>query len=706
MRRFCVLLLVLGLMVYCQKSTPKSETGDNPLLVKSDTPFGAPDFNKIKPEHYVPAVEEAIRLNKEEIETIVSNSAAPDFDNTIAALSYSGRLLAEVQNIFYAMNESMSTPEMQEAAKVIAEKISTHSDDISMNPKLFVRVQQVWGQKDNLDLNLEQQKLLDYYYKQFVRQGAALDSINQQKLREINQKLSQLTLKFGDNTLAENDRYQMLLENEEDLAGLPAMAKETAAEEAAKRGLAGKWVFTVQKSSLIPFITYADNRCLREKLFKAYIMRGDYNDSLDNKALAAEIVKLRLERANLLGYKTHAHYVLEENMAKEPQPVYDFLLKIWKPALAKAQQEVKELQDIINKEDGNFKLEPWDWWYYAEKLKKAKYDLSEEELRPYFQLQNVIDGVFSVANRLYGIQFKERSDLPKYHPDVKTYEVINPDSSVIGILYVDYYPREGKRGGAWMNNLRDQYVKDGLAVLPIICNNGNFTKPTASTPSLLTLDEVETLFHEFGHGLHGLLSKCVYPTLSGTAVARDFVELPSQIMENWALEPEVLQSYAKHYQTGEPIPQELIDKINKSSKFNQGFITTEYLSAALLDLDWHTYDGSQSIDDVNQFEKNSLDKIGLIPEIIVRYRTPYFNHIFSGGYSAGYYSYIWAEVLDADAFDAFKSSGDLFNQKYASAFRKCILEKGGTEDPMKLYKEFRGADPSVESLLKRRGLKN
>jgi peptidyl-dipeptidase Dcp len=544
--------------------------------------------------------------------------------------------------------------------------------------------------------------LLEKYYRDFVRGGANLDKEKKARLREINQELSLLTLKFGENILKENNRFELIIENKEDLEGLPQSVIDAAAETAKERGYKGKWVFTLHKPSMIPFLTYSAKRELREKIFKAYINRGNHNDELDNKKILLKIVALRLERAKLLGYKTHAHYVLEENMAKNPENVYKLLDKIWKPALERAKKEAEELQQMIYKEGKNFKLQPWDWWYYAEKLKKEKYDFDDSVLRPYFKLENVIKGVFYVANKLYGLQFVERNDIPKYHPDVRVFEVKDADGSHIGILYTDYFPRASKRGGAWMNSFRKQSKIGGKEIHPVITNNGNFSKPVGDKPSLLSIEEVLTLFHEFGHALHGLLSNCTYPTLSGTSVPRDFVELPSQIMENWALEPEVLKVYARHYKTGEVIPQELIEKLKKAKLFNQGFATVEYLAAAYLDMDWHTLTELNNIDPL-KFEEESMKRIGLIPEIVVRYRSPYFRHIFSGGYSAGYYSYIWAEVLDADAFEAFKEKG-IFDKETAQSFRKNILEKGGTEDPMILYKRFRGAEPKVEPLLKRRGL--
>ncbi|MFC1783777.1 M3 family metallopeptidase, partial [Planctomycetota bacterium] len=558
-------------------------------------------------------------------------------------------------------------------------------------------------QKDKLNLTAEQSMLLEKYYQDFVRGGANLNEAEKAELREINTKLSLLTLQFGDNLLKETNAFEMVIDKKEDLAGLPEAVITGAAETAEARGHKGKWIFTLDKPSWIPFLQYSERRDLREKIYKGYINAGNNNNEYDNKEILAQIAALRVKKAKILGYPTHAHFVLEENMAQEPQNVYDLLNQIWKPGLTMAKKEAYDMQAMIFEEGNNFRLASWDWWYYAEKVKKARYDLDEEMLRPYFKLENVRDGAFAVANKLFGITFTEITDIPKYHEDVKVFEVKEADGSHIGILYTDYFPRASKRGGAWMSSYRKQYRRDGEKIAPVICNVGNLSKPTGDKPALLTFEEVTTLFHEFGHALHGLLSDSSYPRLSGTAVPRDFVELPSQIMENWASEPEVLRAYARHYQTGEPIRQELIDKLKNARHFNQGFMTVEYLAASFLDMDWHTLTEAVEHDPL-EFETNSLNKIGLIPEIISRYRSFYFRHIFSGGYSSGYYSYIWAQVLDADAFEAFKETS-LFDAKTAQSFRKNILSAGGTEDPMKLYIRFRGAEPKIDALLERRGLK-
>jgi peptidyl-dipeptidase Dcp len=703
MKHILLLSLVFYFVLFACTEKPAEKTeNENPFFAEFDTPHGVPPFDRIKEEHYIPAIKEGIRQEKEEIDAIANSQDTPTFENTIEALEGTGDLLRRVRDTFDVLNESMTNDNMQAIDEEIAPLRSKHRDDIMLNAKLFERVKAVYDQKDNLDLNVEQAMLLEKYYKDFVRGGANLDEDKKARFREINEELSLLSIKFGQNVLKETNRFEMVIEDKEDLAGLPDDIIKAAAETATERGYEGQWVFTIHKPSMIPFLQYSERRELREKIFKAYIDKGNYNDELDNKANLVKMAALRVERANLLGYKTHAHYTLEDNMAKVPENVYGLLDQLWKPALKMAKKEAEDLQAMIGREGGNFKLEPWDWWYYTEKLKKAKYDLDEEMLKPYFELNNVREGAFYVANKLFGIQFAERQDIPKYHEDVKVFEVKEADGTHIGILYTDYYPRESKRGGAWMNAFRKQSRLGGVDVYPIITNNGNFPKPTGDKPALISSEDVGTLFHEFGHALHGLLSDSTYNRLSGTSVPRDFVELPSQIMENWVFEPEVLKAYAKHYETGEVIPKELIDKLKKTGTFNQGFTTVEYLAASYLDMDWHTLEEAE-LQDADKFETESMNRIGLIPEIIVRYKSPYFNHIFSGGYSAGYYSYIWAEVLDSDAFQAFKETS-LFDRETATAFRENILARGGTEDPMELYLRFRGKEPSVEPLLKNRGL--
>jgi len=696
-----VLAIITFLLSSCDTKNEKEMT-DNPLLIEWNTPFGVPPFDLIQNQDYLPAYKEAMSEHNKEIESISNSKEEPNFENTIAALDYSGELLARVDYVFENINEANTNPELQKIAKEVAPLLSAHNDDIWLNEKLFARVKTVNDKKDELGLTTEEIYLLKKTYENFVRGGANLPSDKKDEFREINKQLSLLSIKFGENLLTETNNFKLIIEDNNDLSGLPESVIAAAAETAKSQGMEGKWVFTLHKPSLIPFITYADNRENRKYLFKGYIERGNNGNDYDNKSIVNDMVNLRLERANMLGFETHAAYILDQNMAKSPEKVYDLIGNLMEAALPVAKEEVAELQALIDKESGNFKLEPWDWWYYAEKLKKEKYAFDDEALRPYFVLDNVKQGMFTVANKLYGLQFVERTDLPVYHPDAISYEVKEADGTTIGILYMDFFPRESKRGGAWMTSFRKQYKKDGENILPVIQMVCNFTKPTADKPSLLSFDEASTMFHEFGHALHGLLSNCTYVSLSGTSVPRDFVELPSQIMENWAAEPEVLKIYALHYETGESIPDELVEKMKNASYFNQGFITVEFMSAALLDMDWHTITEKKEFD-VIDFENTSLKNMNLIPEIIVRYRSPYFAHIFSGGYSAGYYSYAWAEVLDADAFEAFKEHG-IFDQATARAFRENILSKGGTDDPMKLYIQFRGQEPNPDAMLKRKGL--
>jgi peptidyl-dipeptidase Dcp len=691
------MVLALGLLL--ASCTQKPTEMENPLLSKFDTPYGVPPFDLIKVEHFVPAYLEAIKQHDLEIAAIVNNPEVPSFENTIEALEFSGKLLIQVDYTFNNLNASLTSDEMQKVAQEVAPLLSKHYDDVSLNVKLFQKVKAVYDQKDDLELTPEQSRLLEVKYKNFERGGANLDPEKQAKLRTINEELSLLNLQFGENVLAETNNYKLVIENKADLAGLPESVIMTASETAKEAGLEGKWVFTTHKPSMLPFLTYAKNRELRKELHTAYIMRGDNNNENDNKKVLSRIAALSAEKSHLFGFKNYSEYVLDVNMAKNPETVFDFLNKVWDAALPIAKKEAVELQKMIDREGGKFKLAHWDWWYYSEKLRKQKYDLDEEMLRPYFVKNNVRDGAFEVATKLWGIKFVERTDIPKYHPDVEVFEVQNDDGSHIGILYMDWYPRESKVGGAWM----DAYRKQSEGISPVITTNFNYTMPSGDKPALLSLDEVTTTFHEFGHALHGLLSNCKYHSLSGTSVARDFVELPSQIMENWALEPEVLQMYAKHYETGEVMPQELIDKISNSGLFNKGFTVVEYTSAALLDMNWYTI--NEVVEhDATQFENDVMANIGMIPEIIVRYRSPYFGHIFGGGYSSGYYSYQWAQVLDADAFSVFKEKG-LFDQETAKSFRDNVLSRGNTEPAMDLYKKYRGMEPQLDAFLERNGLK-
>jgi peptidyl-dipeptidase Dcp len=702
-------LTLLFLLTSCQTNNPESvaekdtvNLANNPLLQTWNTPFGTPPFKTIKIEHYLPAFKEAMARHQAEITTIANSPEAPTFANTLEALDVSGAWLTQVASVFYNLNSALTNEDMQAIAKEMAPLMSKHGDDIQLNEALFARTKVVYDNRQNLQLTEEQTILLEKTYKDFVRGGALLDNKVKTRFRAINERLSLLSVQFGENVLKDNNKFELVISDKAQLAGLPDRVIAGASEAAQEKAYEGKWLFTLHKPSLIPFLQYSDHRELREKMYRGYTLRGDHNDTLDNKAILAEMAALRVERANLLGFPTHAHYVLDNNMAKTPDKVYALLDQLWKPALKTAQAEVEAMQALADQNNDNIKLEPWDWWYYSEKVRQQRFNLDESELRPYFKLENVINGVQMVANKLFGISLEERFDIPTYHEDVKTFEVKRADGSHVGILYTDYFPRASKRGGAWMNSFRKQRRLNGAMVTPLIANTGNFSKPTPDTPSLISLEETLTLFHEFGHGLHGLLSDCTYDRLSGTSVPRDFVELPSQIMENWATEPEVLKLYARHYQTDQPMPDALIEKIQKSSKFNQGFETVEYLAASYLDMDWHTLTDTKQRDPL-EFETASMKRIGLINEILPRYRSTYFQHIFSGGYSSGYYSYVWAQVLDADAFAAFQESGDLFNAKIARSFLDNILSRGGTAPGMEMYKRFRGAEPKVDALLKRKG---
>ncbi|MFZ2900876.1 MAG: M3 family metallopeptidase [Saprospiraceae bacterium] len=704
MRKYILLIISLYAMtIACNQTATTDQTTTNPLLAEWDGPFGTPPFDLIKEEHYLPAFQEAFALHKAEVEAIVNNSEAPTFANTVEALEYSGMALRKVMGVFLAMTGAMTNENLQEIEKQVQPMITAHQDDINLNPGLFQRVKEVYDQKDQLGLNTEQSMLLKKHYDKFVRGGANLSEADQAAFRKINEELSVLGVQYGDNVLKETNKFEMVLSSEDELAGLPQSVREMGAEDAKARGYEGKWVYTIQRPSMYPFLTYSTRRDLREKLYTAYIMKGDNNDELDNKKILSRMAALRVQRAKLLGYPTHAHFVLEESMAKSPDRVFELLNKLWTPALKVAQKERDEMQKIIDAEGGNFKLASWDWWHYAEKVKKAKYDLDEDALRPYFQVDNVIKGVFDLSSALFGITFEERNDIAKYHPEVKTFEVKDLEGNHVAILYTDYFPRESKRGGAWMDELVKQHKRDGEFVHPIIYNVGNFAKPVGDKPALLSIDDVNTLFHEFGHALHGILSNCTYPSISGTSTPTDFVEFPSQVMENWCMYPDVLKKYAFHYETGEVIPDELIRKIRNAGKFNQGFATVEYLAASFLDMYWHSLTEPTELD-AAAFEKEKLGELGLIPEIVARYRSTYFNHIFSGGYSAGYYSYIWSEVLDADAFKAFVESGDVYNPELAAKYKQYILASGGTDDSMVLYKKFRGKEPAIEPLLEKRGL--
>ena len=683
----------------------------NPLLDQPNTPYGVPAFDQIKLSHYLPAFEEAIKQNQAEVDAIANNEAEPTFDNTIVALDRTGLLLDRVTGVFFNVLEADGNDEMNEIAEQVSPMLSELGDGIILNDKLFQRVKTVYDQREHLGLNAEQMRLLTETYKRFADNGANLPEDKKERLKEINQELALLSLKFGNNVVAETNAYQYFVADEAELKGLPESAKAAAAEEAAAAGQPGKWLFTPKRTSFTPVLQYCENRELRKELLMAYTTRANHENDNDNKAVIIREMELRIEKAKLFGYENPADYILADCMAKNHQTVDAFLASVWAPSLEAAKREAAELQKLLDEDLKNEKmvndqmdkcLQPWDWWFYAEKLRKAKYALDEEELKPYFELNNVRNGAFGVANKLYGLQFEKLENMPLYNPEVEVFKVTEADGSLVGILYTDYFPRAGKRPGAWMNNILPQYIDaEGVDHRPVIINVGNFNKPTAGNPSLLSMDDVETLFHEFGHALHGLLSKAHYKSLSGTNTPRDFVELPSQFMENYAYEPEVLKTYAFHYQTGEVIPDELIEKINKAAAFNQGFVTTELLSASILDMDFHELTTAEGLD-VNAFEKASLDKMGMIPEIIVRYRPTFYNHIFTTGYEAGYYSYTWAAVLDADAFAAFKETGNLFDEETAKRFRH-LLEQGGTRDAQELYLEFRGKEADPKNLLRRKG---
>ena len=698
MKKIIVLSALAMSLLACNKTT------NNPLLEESKNPCSAPAFDLIQLDHYLPAFEAAIAAQKAEVDAIINNPEAPTFENTIEALDRTGVQLDRVSGVFFNVLEADGNDEMNAIAEKVSPMLSELSDGILLNDALFQRVKAVYEQRDSLDLNAEQMRLLTETYKNFANNGANLSEDQKARLMEINQELGLLSLKFGNNVVAEtnSDDVKRFITDEAQLKGLPESAKAAAAEEAAAAGHPGEWLFTPKRTSFTPVLQYCENRELRKQLLMDYTTRGNHDNDNDNKAVIVREMELRIEKAKLFGYDNAADYILADCMAKNHETVDAFLASVWEPSLKAAKKEAAELQKLLDKDLPGEKLQPWDWWYYAEKLRKAKYDLDEEELKPYFELSNVRKGAFGVATKLYGLQFEKVTDMPVYNDEVEVFKVTDADGSLVGYLYTDYFPRAGKRPGAWMNNICSQYIDaEGVDHRPVIINVGNFNKPTAGNPSLLSMDDVETLFHEFGHALHGLMSKATYKSLSGTNTPRDFVELPSQFMENYAYEPEVLKTYAFHYQTGEVIPDALIEKINAAGKFNQGFVTTELLSASILDMDFHELTSAEGLD-VNAFEKASLDKMGMIDEIIVRYRPTFYNHIFTTGYEAGYYSYTWAAVLDADAFAAFKETGNLFDAQTAKRFRH-LLEQGGTRDAQELYLEFRGKEADPKNLLRRKG---
>lgn len=711
MNRKTILILtaVLGITAQsCKKENTAMTAGqDNPLIAEWNTPFEVPPFDKIKNDDFKPAILEGIKDHEKDIKTIVDAKDAPSFENIIVALDNSGEVLGKVTTVLFNLTSANTNDTLQKLAQEMAPTLSEHNDNIYLNDALFKKVKAVYDQyqvakPETLKLTTEQQMLLNETYKRFVRSGANLSKENKEHLKKFNSELSVLALKYGDNLLNETNNYELVIDNKANLAGLPQELIDAAADDAKAKGKKGKWMFTLSNSSVMPFLQYATNRELRETMLNAYQMRGNQNNGNDNKDIALKIANLRMQKAQLLGYKNHAEYVLEESMAKNPEAVNNILMKLWTPALEKAKKEATDIQEMMRKEGINEDVTPADWRYYTEKIRKERFNLDEQELKPYFSLENVRNGVFDVTHKLWGLTYKELNNVPKYHEDVTVWEVFDANKKTLGLLYMDMHPRASKRGGAWMTSYREQQMENGKRKVPVISIVCNFTKPTATTPSLLTFDETTTFFHEFGHALHGLLSNVNYKGLAGTNVPRDFVELPSQVMENWAAEPEVLKLYAKHYKTGEVIPDALIEKMKAAGTFDQGFATTEYLAASLLDMQYHTAT-TEIKDDINTFELNAMKNIGLIDAIIPRYRSTYFSHIFAGGYSAGYYSYIWSAVLDTDAFQAFKETS-LFNQEKAKLFREYVLEKGGTDDPAVLYRKFRGADPKIEPLLNKRGL--
>ncbi|MCT4623330.1 MAG: M3 family metallopeptidase [Schleiferiaceae bacterium] len=675
-------------------------SNNNPLIQSFNTPFQTPPFDLIKEEHYLPAFKQGITEGKAEVEKIANSTEAPNFENTLDALENCGELVNRVSEIFFNINSAETNDEIQKIAQEASPLLTEYSNDILLNEKLFERIKYVWENEDQSKLNTEQRRLLEKTYKSFTRNGALLDTEKKEELRAINKELSVLSLKFGENVLAETNKYELIIENEEDLEGLPDFAKEAAAATAKEKDKEGTWVFTLDAPSYIPFVTYAKNRELRKELASAFGSRAFKGDEFDNQENVKNIATLRFKRAQILGYDSHAHFILEERMAETPDKVSSFLNDLLQHAKPAADQDMNDVKEFALK-DGISDFQRWDLSYYSEKLKKELFNIDDELLKPYFKLENVVEGAFKVAEKLYGITFTERTDIPLYHEDVTTYEVKNEDGSLVSIFYADFFPRSGKRNGAWMTSYRSQKIKNGENIRPLVSIVCNFTKPTPTKPSLLTFNEVTTLFHEFGHALHGMLANTTYAGLSGTSVYWDFVELPSQIMENWCFEKECLDLFARHYETGEAIPEEYIKRIKDSATFQEGYMTNRQLSFGMLDMAWHG-GNPLAIEDVSQFENEAMAPTQVLPNIEGTNMSCAFSHIFQGGYSAGYYSYKWAEVLDADAFELFKEKG-LFDKQTATKFRK-LLSSGGTHHPMELYKEFRGREPKVEALLKRAGL--
>ena len=672
----------------------------NPFLNDYETPFKIPPFEEIEFAHYEPAFDIGMKEHLKEIEEIANNQQEPTFENTIEAMERSGETLDKVANVFFNLLGSNTNDDMDALAMKISPKLSAHNDSILLNKELFKRIKELFDNKGSFNLTTEQNRLLEETYKRFIRSGANLDNQSMERLTQINSSLSSLSVQFDQNVLKETNSYSMVIENEEDLDGLPAEEIRQASLLADSEGQSGKWVFKPTRVSMYPFLTYSTQRDLREELYNSYIQRGDNDNEYDNKEIIAEMISLRKEKASMMGFDSHSDYVLDNTMAKTPENVNKLLQTIWNPGVEKAKGEVEEMQKLITDEGGNFKLAAWDWWHYSEKLRQEKFDFKEEEVKPYFSEDKVLAGAFDVAQKLFDITFTERNDLPKYRENIRSFIVEDLNKKVIGIFYTDFTLRPNKGGGAWMNTFRSQSKFDG-EIIPIVINVCNFPPENADGVSLLSFEQVETLFHEFGHGLHGLLSDAQYPSLSGTSVTRDYVEFPSQMMENWAREPSVIKTFAKHYETGETIPEDLLNKISAAGTFNEGFATTEYVAAAHLDMAYHTDQGL--IEDIDKFEDETLNDLGLIPEIESRYRSTYFGHIFAGGYSSGYYSYLWTEVLEADAFEAFKDKG-LFDKETADKLKKYVYAAGNTDDLMTQYVRFRGKEPEIEPLLKKRGL--
>ena len=689
-------------MMNCVSCESEKKSGENPFFTEWTTPYGVPPFDEIRPEHFLPAFERGMSLHDAEIDAIATNNDDPTFENVILAYDRSGVMLAQTELVFGMLCAAENNAELQALQEELMPRLAAHYDRILLDERLFARIRDLYERRGSLSLDAEQQRLLEKTYRRFVRAGALLDGEQKARLKEINGELALAAVRFGNNLLAENNRFEMTLSSEQQ-GGLPNDVLEAAREQGRARGKGEVPLFTLHKPSMIPFLTYSSDRELRDSIYTAYLNRCNHGDEYDNKQLINDFIRLRTEKAHLLGYPSYAAYVVDDEMARTTGAVYELLDGIWTPALERAKGELAEMEELFRKDcpDGEFAAS--DWWYYAEKLRRQKYALDESMLRPYFSLENVRSGIFFLANRLYGITFRPLV-VPVYHPDVTAYEVLDADETHLGVLYFDFFPRAGKNQGAWCGNYVEQTYEEGVRKAPVVSIVCNFTPPVGNTPALLTLDETETLFHEFGHALHFLFHDVKYRGLS--EVEGDFVELPSQIMENWAFSPELLRQYAVHYRTGEVIPQSLIDKIRRSELFNQGFMTTELVAAALSDMDIHSIEEYETFDPM-AFEREVLtEKRGLIPQIEPRYRYPYFSHIFDGGYSAGYYFYIWAEVLDKDAFEAFRESGDLFNRRVADDFRRKVLSRGGSEDGMSLYRAFRGKDPDRIPMLRGRGLWN